>query len=181
MRKLLSTILLLLIAAGCKKTPGDGFVSSASFTRTIHGVNPWTWALTNKTDCQLAFTQTWYTGSLTGVTQTRWTLSLSDPPEAGFLTISFPGIDSSSNLNTGKDILLSSRNTQANPAALSGSLLDKGTLYTGSDSAFLDLKLSSFDKKTVTGTFSCLLYSQGTTVSITNGHFAGVPVTLATH
>lgn len=179
MRQLLSFTLLLLIAAGCKKNAADPTFYTATFTRTVNGGAPWTWAFTSKTGCTLTFTQTFYTGATTGGKKTRWTLFLSDPPDQGSLNLSFPGSDSSATLPTGKDILLASRITLPDPIGFSGALMDKGSLYAGVDSAFLDLNLAGYNEKTLTATFSCQLYSQGTVVTIANGHLTNIPVTLA--
>jgi len=179
MRQLPGVILLLLIAAGCKKDTTEAPFYSATFSRTVNGGDPWTWSFTNMTGGAINFTQTFYTGALTGGKQTRWHLFLSDPPNHGSFDLSFPGIDSSASLPVGKEFLVSSRITQPDPIGVAVTLMDKGAVYTGTDSAFLDVQLDAFDGKIITGTFSCRLYSQGAAVAITGGHLTRIPVTLA--
>lgn len=127
MRKLLSITLLLPILMGCgKKTVVGALDYSATFTRTVNGANPWTWAFNSKTWGTLTFNQTLYTGPATAGKQTRWTVLLSDGTGQGSLSLTFPGIDSSATLPTGKDLTFSSRITQPDPIAVTCSLIDKG-------------------------------------------------------
>ena len=78
------------------------------------------------------------------------------------------------------DMTFAYRSTQTDPDNITCSLAEKGSLYTGVDSTFMDINLQTMAKGLISGTFSIQLYSSTATVLITQGHFTNVPVTLAT-
>ena len=102
-----AVLLILLFAVACGKSPNTPFYA-ASFSRTINGGAPWSWDFSNKTANLLSFTQTYYTGALTGGKQTRWTIAFVDPNTPVYLSMLIPGIDSSKDLPVGKDMSFSS-------------------------------------------------------------------------
>ena len=178
MRKLL--LFTLLIIAGCDKKPVVAPDATASFERSINGSALWDWDFSYGAASRLNLTQTWYTGSATPGKQSRWTFSFVDPQTPVDLIFSFMGQDSSATLPMGKDMTFAYRSTQTDPDNITCSLAEKGSLYTGVDSTFMDINLQTMAKGLISGTFSMQLYSSTATVLITQGHFTNVPVTLAT-
>ncbi|HXB96223.1 MAG TPA: hypothetical protein VNU70_13725, partial [Puia sp.] len=176
MRKFL--FMMLLLATACQKSPDTPFYS-ASFSRTINAGSSWSWNFTNKTANLLSFTQTYYTGSLTTGKQSRWTIAFVDPQTPVNLTMVIPGIDSSAALPVGKDMSFAYRSTQNAPLDFQCSLFEKGSMFSGSDSCFLDIQLLTFSKGTATGTFSIQMFDPGSNVDITDGHFTNIPITFA--
>jgi|SRR5580698_572670 hypothetical protein len=179
MRKLLSLIPLLIIMAACQKTVTTPY-ASAAFERSINGSDLWDWDFTNKTADDLSLTQTYYTGSLTGGKQSRWTFAFVDPQTPVNIFFTFPGTDSSASLLIGKDMTFAFRITDSSPSLVTCALNEMGSLYTGSDSTLMNIDIQSLAGGMISGTFSVQLYSPTATVMITQGHFTNVPVTLAT-
>lgn len=176
---LLPLVPLLVMTAACQKAV-IAPLASAAFVRTIDGSATWNWDFTNKTADMLSFTQTYYTGSLTGGKQSRWTATFIDPQAAVEIFFTFPGVDSSANLPIGKDMTFAVRITDSSPSLLNCKYMESGTLYTGSDSTFMDVDIEAMTKSLISGTFSLQLYSPTATVMITEGHFTNLPVTLVT-
>jgi hypothetical protein len=173
MRKFTCAALLLIIAAACKKSSQGPPASSASFQRTLNGTSFWSWDFSGATSTNLTFTQTYYTGALTGGKQTRWTLYLLDAMAPAALMFSFPGIDSSLTLPTNEDM------TFAYPTSpiVSSSLNEKGTVYLGSDSTYMDITILSFANNLISGDFTIQMYGAQGFCLINNGHFANIPIT----
>ena len=92
-----------------------------------------------------------------------------------------PGIDSSATLPVGKDMSFAYRSTQIAPLDFECSLFEKGSMFSGSDSCFLDIQLLTFSQGAATGTFSIQMFDPGSNVNITDGHFTRIPITFATH
>ena len=178
MRKLTCAALLLFAAAACKKSTQGPPDAAASFQRTIDGSSFYSWDFSSATSTNLSFTQTYYTGSGSAGKQTRWTLSLVDAMAPASLMVSFPGIDSSLTLPANKDMGFAYRIDQPSSPILNCGFNEKGTIYLGSDSTFMDISILSFAKGLVSGDFTIQLYSPTYTCMITNGHFSNIPVTL---
>lgn len=178
MRKLLPLLPLLVVTA-CQKT-AIAPLASATFDRSINGSTFWLWDFTNKTADMLSFTQTYYTGSLTGGTQSRWTAAFVAPQGGVEIFFTFPGVDSSANLPIGKDMTFAVRITDNSPSLMNCTFSESGTVYTGLDSTFMDVNIVTMAKGLISGTFSIQLYSPTATVLISEGHFANLPVTLVT-
>jgi hypothetical protein len=172
MRKFTCAALLLIVASACKKSTQSHPDAAASFQRVVNGTDFYSYDFSSATSTNLTFTQTYYTGSATNGKQTRWSLSLADAMTPVNFTFSFPGIDSSLTLPTGNDM------TFAYPLSplVSCSLDDKGTLYLGTDSTFMDITILSLTNNLVSGTFAIQLYGSTGTCMINNGHFANIPI-----
>lgn len=141
---------------------------------------PWAWDFSNQTADELSFTQSYYTDPVNTGRQSRWTLSLIDPETPAYLTLTFPGIDSSSNLPIGKDMIFSSSATPSAAPVLECSFFEKGEAFAGNDSIYLDIQFSTFSSGIATGSFTMQTYGLGGDVTFTNGHFSNIPVTSAT-
>ena len=171
MRKFTCAALLLIIAAACKKSsvPPE---AAASFERILNGTDYYSYDFSSATSAVLSFTQTYYTGSLAGGKQTRWTLLLVDDIDPVTFSFSFPGIDSSLTLPTNKDM------TFAYPASpvVACSLYELGTAYDGSTSANMDVTILSAANNLVSGTFTIQMAGGAGNCAINNGHFANIPI-----
>jgi hypothetical protein len=178
MRKFTCAALLLIVAAACKKSTQSTPNAAASFQRIIDGSSFYSWDFSSATSTNLSFTQTYYTGALSGGKQTRWTLSLVDAMAPASLIFAFPGIDTSLALPTNKDMAFAYRMDQPNSPIVSCGFNERGSIYLGSDSTFMDITILAFAKGLVTGDFNIQLYSPTYTCMITNGHFSNIPVTL---
>jgi hypothetical protein len=171
MRKFTCAALLLILAASCKKssTPPE---ASASFQRIINGTDFYSYDFSNATSAVLSFTQTYYTGSLTGGKQTRWTLRLVDDIDPVNFSFSFPGIDSSLTLPTNQEMIFG---YPASPI-VACSLDELGTLYDGSTGASIDITILSVANNLLTGTFTVQMAGGSGSCAINNGHFANIPI-----
>jgi hypothetical protein len=177
MRKFICAALLLTAAAACKKSTQPPPGASASFQRTLNGTSFWSWDYSSATSTNLSFTQTYYTGSTSGNKQIRWTLSLVDANAPSSLIFSFPGIDTTLTLPSSNEMTFQYRiNQPASSDNISCGLNEKGTLYLGSDSTFMDITILSISKTLVSGDFTISMYNPGYTCSLTNGHFANIPI-----
>jgi hypothetical protein len=172
MRKFTCAALLLIVAAACKKSTQGPPASAASFERIVNGTDYYSYDFSNATSAGLTFTQTYYTGSLAGGKQTRWTLLLVDDIDPVTFSFSFPGIDSSLTLPTNKDM------TFAYPASpVVACFLDElGSLYDGATSATMDITFLSVADNLVSGTFTIEMAGGAGTCAINNGHFANIPI-----